>query len=125
MIIPDVINETPIALIDIWRGAPRPFDVERWEAATLTGPRVATAWAPDIALTVQPPLPAMPFVLAVGSGIALQALNGVADASARIQLTPAQSNLVPLGDATTFEVTTGAGAARQIVFAGNMNGRGL
>jgi hypothetical protein len=110
------INRTPRLDVYVHRGAPKPMVIMNRVGPSAYGPFPST-------LKVQcNPGGGAPFVLAVGSGITLSSYDGVADAMATIQLSVAQSRLVPLGNASTYEVQEGGYDADRALMAGALIG---
>lgn len=62
--------------------------------------------------------------LTVGDGITLSADEGVADARATIQLTVAQSRLLPEGALTRYEIQRTSGGREEVILMGTLIGEG-
>ena len=113
---PKIINRTPMAVVEVFRGAPLPLLIsERIDG-------VPRSFETTLVLTASPP-DAAAFSIAVGSGITLEAFESVASARAVIRFSEAQSLLVKIGSHTPFEITEGTSPNRSIFMAGMLLGR--
>jgi hypothetical protein len=110
-------NETPEQDFEIFRGAPRPIIFEVESGGLLR------SFDDTLRMTVtvrgQPA-----FTLGVGNGISLETSQGVPQARAIVQLTRAQSRLIPLGWYAAYEIQEGTAENEKGVLTGRLKGKG-
>lgn len=113
------IQETPKKDFYVHRGAPDPIIV-RYRAGGEGGTLVAF----DSSLKFTYVTPTGTVTLGVGTGITLSADETIANARATIQLTVAQSRLIPAGGLTTYEIQRDDGGREDVFLMGKLIGEG-
>jgi hypothetical protein len=109
------INKALSAPVYIFQGAPKPFTFARKAAG------VQTSFDASLKCIITP-RSGSAFTLTVGAGISLSPVDAMANAKVRIQLSAAQSLLVPIGSYTQFTITEGVAPNQMVVMHGQMIG---
>ncbi len=114
------VNETPSSpkYVEIYRGAPEPFIFRR----LFNG--VYKSFDSSLTCVVTPPS-GTPFTLSVGAGITLSTYNSVASAMVTLQLSEAQSNLLPKGSLSNFVFLQVVNSIHVPVLTGSFIGTGV
>ena len=112
-------SETPKKNFYVHRGAPDPIIV-RFRAGGSDGTLVAF----DSTLKFQFINANGTVTLGVGTGITLSTDETVANARATIQLTVAQSRLIPKGSVTKYEIQRTVSGREEVFLMGNLIGEG-
>lgn len=110
------IQETPKKDFYVHRGAPDPIIVRYRAANNLI------AFNGSLKFTYVTPTGTT--TLGVGSGITLSTDEAVSNARATIQMTVAQSRLIPPGGLTTYEIQRDDGGREHVFLMGKLIGEG-
>jgi hypothetical protein len=108
--------QTPVKDMFVTRGAPDPIIIRYRAGSTLV--------ALDSSLTFTFVYPDGTVTLGVGTGITLSTDEGIANGRATVQLTVAQSRLIPVGPLTRYEVQRLNGGLQDVILMGRLVGEG-
>jgi hypothetical protein len=113
-----IYNTTPRANFEIHRGAPNPIEFVQTDD---TGAYVQF----DSTLTFSAETSTgVSISKSVGSGITLSIYDSTANAKVSIQLSTAESETIPLGLNTDYEIVKGSAGSERGVMIGKLNGVG-
>jgi hypothetical protein len=112
-----IVNETEIVDIEVFRGAPLPFTVWR----EIDG--VIQAIHASIRLDAFMPNGDVLFTLIVGGGITLADYLSVVNGAAIFQFPTIDSDLLPINSSLNYRITTNPGGGPQVFIHGKLLGR--